>query len=86
MLFPWTRPLPHMSRSVHSSFTVASHPTCNHMGYCMPYVRATFGLLPTLYSGQRAADLLVDARLSCTEQQQCSVVYCTVRQVEQARR
>lgn len=56
MLLPWTRPLPHMSRSVHSSFTVASHPTCNHRRLLYPYVRATVvrsGVLPTLYSGQQ---------------------------------
>lgn len=51
MLLPWTRPLPHMSRPVHSSFTVASHPTCNRHKLLYLYVRATYGLLPTLYSG-----------------------------------
>lgn len=52
MLLPWTWPLPDMSRSVHSSFTVASHPTCSQQKLLYPYVRATHGLLPTLYSGQ----------------------------------
>lgn len=52
MLLPWTWPLPDMSRSVHSSFTVASHPTCSQQRLLYPYVRATHGLLPTLYSGQ----------------------------------
>lgn len=36
MLLPWTRPLPHMSRSGHSSFTVASHPTCNQQRLLYP--------------------------------------------------
>lgn len=48
-----------MSRSVHSSFTVASQPTCSQQRLLYPYVRATYGLLPTLYSGQQLWSLLL---------------------------